>query len=111
MRISKKLIAQTCLPIYKQLLRKGKKDSTERFYTRLLNKHAAQGICLLYNCTPNAIKNIYSYLPLQRLCKKDRYGKYSFSCTWYCKIPASCNSKKEMVECIQKRIDLLEKWL
>jgi hypothetical protein len=34
MKISKKLIAQTCLPIYKKLLEEGKKDNKNVFLAK-----------------------------------------------------------------------------
>lgn len=111
MRITKKLIAQTCLPIYKELLEKGKKDNKVKFLNRLIVKNAEYGICAVYSNLPNNEGNIYGFISIRKICRTDRWGEKNYFPSWYCKIPASCNTKKEMVECIQKRIDLLEKWL
>lgn len=111
MRISKKLIAQTCLPIYKQLLEKGKRDNRNRFLKRLDKNNTNYGICALYDSINNN-KGIYNFKPLEKVCKVNRYGenRSSFSC-WYAQIPNVCDTKKEMVECINKRVQLLESWL
>ena len=111
MRITKKLIAQTCLPIYKELLEKGKKDNKVKFLNRLRTRNAEHGICGVYYSLPNSVGNIYHFIPIRRICKVDRFGRKDYFPSWYYKIPRVCDTKKEMVECIQKRIDLLEKWL
>ena len=111
MRISKKLIAQTCLPIYKELLEKGKKDNKTKFLNKLNYKNADYGICAVYDNSSNPVGNIYDFISIRKICKTDRFGRKDYFPGWYYKIPRVCDTKKEMVECIQKRIDLLEKWL
>ncbi len=64
MRISKKLIAQTCLPIYKELLEKGKRDNKNRFFRRLSYKNAQYGICAVYDNSPDSVGNIYDFISL-----------------------------------------------
>jgi len=111
MRITKKLIAQTCLPIYKEVLVKGKKDNKDRFLQRLDKSNTDYGICNLYDSLPNPIGNIYLFRPISQVCKVNRYGQPTYGCCWYTQIPITCNSKKEMVDCINKRVQLLESWL
>ena len=76
MRISKKLIAQTCLPVYKELLEKGRKDNRDRFYVRLKNKKSEKGICLLYSVN-NKIGDIYVFQPLKSKLSYNSDGKSS----------------------------------
>lgn len=111
MRISKKLIAQTCLPIYKELLEKGKKDSKAKFLNRLERQCANYGICAVYDNLPSPIGDIYGFLSIIKICKVDKFGKNDFFTGWYYKVPEVCETKQEMVECINKRVQLLESWL
>lgn len=110
MKITKKLIAQTCLPIYKELLEKGRKDNRDRFYVRLKNKKSEKGICLLYSVN-NKIGDIYVFQPLKSKLSYDSEGRFDVGGKWFYKAPYRCNTKKEMVECINKRVQLLESWL
>lgn len=112
MRISKKLIAQNCLPIYKELLEKGKKDNKYQFLKRLRKNNALYGICSLYNSLPNNVGNIYSFKFINKIKKVNSCGKVSkFLNCWYTQIPITCNTKREIINCINKRINLLESWL
>lgn len=110
MKISKKLITQTCLPIYKKVIEEGKKDNKGRFLKRLRINEADYGICNLYSCN-NKIGDIYDFSPLYKICKVDRYGDTKSISAWYAQIPFTCKTKKEMMECINKRVQLLESWL
>ncbi len=112
MRITKKLIAKTCLPIYKELLKNGKKDSEKKYIKRLEIKNADEGIChLFHSITQN--RNIYNFVPLTKLFKCNSNGSRSefYPGKWIYKAPYQCSTKKEMIDCINKRVQLLESWL
>ena len=82
MRISKKLIAQTCLPVYKELLEKGRKDNRDRFYVRLKNKKSEKGICLLYSVN-NKIGDIYVFQPLKSKLSYNSEGRFDVEGEWF----------------------------
>lgn len=104
MRVTKKLVATICLPIYRKVLEEGKKDNLIRFKKRLRSYYAQSGICyLFFQTTLNDCNKLF-----------EAYGKLSpcgKGCGGYLyKIPNYANSKKEAVELIKKRIEFLEKW-
>ncbi len=107
MRISKKLIAQICLPIYKKVLEEGKKDNVDKFSVRLKKYNVDCGICLLYDSLPEKVGYIYNFSPLRARCKVDKYGQQKSVKVWYYKVPNLCKTKKEMIQCIEKRMAIL----
>lgn len=112
MRLTKKLIAQTCLPVYEKVLKEGKKDNTKRFLKRLMINNAEDGICLLYENNGIFPKKIYKFRPLKNKCNRSCKGKEMPGILlYYYKIPYFATSKKEMIECINKRVELLNSWL
>lgn len=112
MRITKELIAQTCLPIYKKVLEEGKKDNKNKFIKRLSINKADYGICVLFNFIHDTNDALYKFKPLKVICKLDMYGESNTNSPgWYAQIPHTCKTKKEMINCINKRVQLLESWL
>lgn len=104
MRVTKKLVATTCLPIYQKVLKEGKKDNFNVFMKRLESYHAEKGICLLFSSNTNELCHKF----FEKAAKVDAWGYKDGK--YLCKVPEYANSKKEAVELIKKRIEFLEKW-
>ena len=101
MRITKKLVAKTCLPVYYDLIEKGKEMDKYDFLELLNKKECDFGICRLFESITNDY-SIYDFKPI---------GKLTIIGTYYYQIPRHCYSKEEMIKCLQVRIDLLKSWL
>ena len=98
MRITKKLVAETCLPVYYEVMEKGKDMNKRDFLALLYDKDCWAGICNLYFELKND-GHIYGFMIRE-------INKLSFHLN-----PSQASTKKIMLECIQVRIDLLESWL
>ena len=107
MRITKKLVAETCLPVYYEVMEKGKRMNKDLFLSLLEINGCELGICRLFEHITSV--GLTSFKPLIIISNKwlngNIGGKYYYKTAKY-----SC-TKKEMLECIQVRIDLLESWL
>lgn len=107
MRATKKEVKDICLPIYKKLLKMGKKDNLVVFKSRLRKYKAELGICklLLWSTDKNWGSLFYRKgIYFSNGTRNNSFGGY----IW--KVPYAATTKKEAVECIKKRIELLESW-
>jgi len=101
MRITKKLIAKTCLPVYYEVMEKGKDLEKDEFLRILEYNYCHAGICCLFDSVTDTSFYVYSFNPL-----KNKKGNMYLH-----KPPMWCDTKSDMLKCIQVRIDLLESWL
>lgn len=106
----KKQIAEIVIRDYESFINKNKKSSCERFKAFLEKKDANAGICMYL------IRNYNIDISNKNYVKK--YQKYTmhgintnFLNFYWCKIPYTAETKKEVVECLQQRIDILKTWL
>ena len=108
---TKKHIAKTCLEVYEKVLEEGKKDNLERFKKRLRKKDCDYGICKLYKSLDLIDKDFYKIInfysqPIHSDGSLSEDRKLRF---WF-KIPYRADSKKEAVDLIKKRMEILKKW-
>jgi len=100
-KLTKKLIAETCLPVYYEVIEKGNDMDADNFMRLLYRNNAMAGICLLFQNTAKSPDDIYSF----------KYLKNKNGCIFIYTPPMYCKTKTDMLKCIQVRIDLLESWL
>ena len=108
MRITKKLVAETCLPIYYEVMEKSNNANYDTLYQLIHDKKCNSGICYLFNKLTNVA--IFDFKELNLLCKMSAVKK-CWEGSYYYVTPDCAETKEEMLECIQVRIDLLESWL
>lgn len=108
MRITKKLLKETLIPIYEKALVDGKKMNHKRFKKYLYSNEIAFGIC--YKASSLFYKKLHEISNLSYIKKHIKYDARgeNFNCIYWWKIPFFANTKKEAVECIQKRIEILK---
>ena len=107
MRITKKLVAETCLPVYYEVIKKGNKMNEDLFLCLLEQNGCELGICRLFEHITSV--GLTSFKPLIIISNKWLSGNIGGK--YYYKTAKYSYNKKEMLECIQVRIDLLESWL
>lgn len=109
---TKKHIAKVCLEVYEKLLEEGKKDNLERFKKRLEKQSCHYGICKLYNDKTGfnykkMIKNVHFYskpIYADGILSSDGILRF-----WF-KVPYYAESKKEAIDLIKKRMEILKNW-
>lgn len=97
-------IAKVCLETYERILKEGKKDNLILFKKRLYKENSWAGVCHLYFFKTKV--HIESKPFIRRYEKTNRHGKDIF----WCKIPYLADSKKEAIELIKKRMEILKNW-
>ena len=110
---TKKEIAKTVIRDYEEIIKEGEKMRYKDLLNFISNKNAEFGICMYCRLTYNVdiserpfINKYVLYYSNGRKFRKDDLG----SGYWY-KTPDSSRTKKEAIECLQKRIDILKTWL
>lgn len=98
MKSERKQLAEIVIPEYERVIREGKKDSFSRFLRRLNKEHMDEGICY-YTCFNGFYfgKRLLNYVR----------SFYRVNDIFWAKIPRLASSKKEAVECLQIRVDIL----
>ena len=108
---TKKHIAKVCLEVYEKVLEEGKKDNLERFKKKLSKEYCDFGVCKLY-VSITGYDQISQYII--------SYAKPIFSdgtplhdhvsrIFWF-KVPYHAESKKEAIDLIKKRMEILKNW-
>ena len=98
-------IAKVCLETYERVLKEGKKDNLASFDRRLYRENAWAGICNLYfNKTRVDIK----LKPFMRKYKKTNSLGNDIGDAFWCKLPCYADSKKEAIDLIKKRMEILK---
>lgn len=107
---TKQHITSTCIKAYEEVLIDGRKDSLERFKERILKNKCSYGVCHLYSSLTEMGISEKSFI--QKLIRCDSHGSNAgdFILYWW-KMPIHASSKKEAIECIQYRMNILYKWL
>lgn len=110
-RGTKKHIAKVCLEVYEKVLEEGKKDNLERFKKRLRKGDCNFGICKLYiNIT--GYDQIYKHvIPYSKPIFSDGTPDHDrASRIFWFKVPYYAESKKEAIDLIKKRMEILKNW-
>ena len=97
MRITKKLVAKTCLPVYYEVMKKGKYMDKYDFSSLLKDYDCINGIYYLYKSITKD-RGSYDFKLLQKLTHQTTQ-------------PVFCNTKEQMIDAINFRVKLLESWL
>lgn len=93
-----------------QILKEGKKDNFKNFKNRLIKNYAQFGICTLY--LNKKLINVSSKKYIKKYAKTCSFGDinlFSPPGYWF-KIPLLAKTKKEAVDLIKKRMEILKKW-
>lgn len=108
---TKKHIAKTCLEVYEKVLEEGKKDNLERFKKRLRKKDCDYGICKLYVSITGCEQISQYIIPYAKPIFSDGtpFLERTSRIFWF-KVPYHAESKKEAVDLIKKRMEILKKW-
>lgn len=103
-------VAKTCLGVYEKILLEGKKDNFKNFKNRLIKNHAQFGICSLYFNKERIQVSSKKYM--KKYAKTNSFGDINFfsSLNYWFKIPILAKTKKEAVDLIKKRIEILKNW-
>lgn len=107
---TKKQIAETVIKDYKSFIRKANKLSCKQFKKLLVSRSANLGICNYVSTNYNKYITYKKFV--EKHCKYSSRGVENglFSSYWW-KAPEYARTKKETIECLQKRIDILKTWL
>lgn len=100
-------IAKVCLETYERILKEGKKDNLASFKRRLGRENSWAGICNLYFHKTEVDITFKPFI--RKYGKTNRFGQYISNAFW-CKLPYYADSKKEAIELIKKRMEILKKW-
>lgn len=99
-------IVKVCLETYERVLKEGKKDNLASFDSKLYRENVWAGICNLYFKKTGVNIELKPFI--------ERYGKTNslsnVGNTFWCKLPYCADSKKEAIELIKKRMEILKKW-
>ena len=108
---TKKHIAKTCLEVYEKVLEEGKKDNLERFKKRFRKKDCDFGICRLYISITGCEQISQYIIPYAKPIFSDGtpFNDHTLRAYWF-KVPYHAESKKEAVDLIKKRMEILKKW-
>lgn len=99
-------IAKVCLETYERVLKEGKKDNLASFKKRLYKENSWAGVCNLYSHKTGV--NIELKPFIERYGKTNSFGDVG-NIFWY-KPPCHADSKKEAIELIKKRMEILKNW-
>ena len=100
-------IAKVCLETYERILKEGKKDNLASFKRRLNRENSWSGVCNLYFHKTGVDIDLKPFI--RRYGKTNRLGQRTHNVFW-CKVPYYADSKKEAIELIQKRMEILKNW-
>ena len=100
-------IVKVCLETYERVLKEGKKDNLASFKRRLNRENSWSGVCNLYFHKTGVDIDLKPFI--KRYGKTNRLGKNIGSAFW-CKVPYYADSKKEAIELIKKRTEILKNW-
>lgn len=100
-------IAKVCLETYERILKEGKKDNLASFKRRLGRENSWVGVCNLYFHKTRVDIKLKPFI--RRYGKTNRLGKDTNDAFW-CKLPYYADSKKEAIDLIKKRMEILKNW-
>jgi hypothetical protein len=101
--MTKKKIAKAYIEAAEKCISEGRKDNLKKFMNRLHENYLAQGVCWFVEIGLNVHKTM-KYVQNRKYFERGRL-------LWWTDRPVNCSTKKEAIQALQYRINILKTWL